>query len=392
MNARLYDPKIHRFLATDNFVQDPGNPQNYNLYGYVFNNPLRYTDPSGNYAVVDDIIAAVVGGIINLGVNIYQGNIKGNFWDAVGKGAAAFGAGAVGGWAALYPEFGGWVWGGAIVGGTNAWLSGENVTEGAIFGGITGAVGGALGSWVGSGMTVAVQGIRVSSPVLQGAITGGLGGAAVGGIMNGAIVTIQTGSFSAGIEAFGTGAAMGFATGSVSGAGAGYGSAVKNQISAWNGSSKGTSPSGSIAVDDALAPATKSLNAQIEDLKIDFRKSMNIEPIELTTSSKSWKPSRVYTIYEAGGEVYKFGVTDAKLFRFKQSLLEAGPNAYGKYSNEMPKFKAHISEKYLRSLYFNSTGNYYMRGMTYPYPVNFDTGSRISPKAYENWRLDISRL
>lgn len=108
MNARLYDAKLHRFLAPDNFIQDTGNPQNYNLYGYVYNNPLKFTDPSGNYAVVDDIVAAVIGGLINLGVNIYQGNIKGNFWDVIGKGAAAFGSGAAAGTLSLYGPAG-WV-------------------------------------------------------------------------------------------------------------------------------------------------------------------------------------------------------------------------------------------------------------------------------------------
>ena len=48
MNARLYDPMIHRFLQPDNFIQDPANTQNYNQYGYVLNNPLLYIDPSGN--------------------------------------------------------------------------------------------------------------------------------------------------------------------------------------------------------------------------------------------------------------------------------------------------------------------------------------------------------
>jgi hypothetical protein len=47
MNGRLYDPKLHRFLQPDNYVQDPSNTQNYNRYGYVLNNPLKYTDPSG---------------------------------------------------------------------------------------------------------------------------------------------------------------------------------------------------------------------------------------------------------------------------------------------------------------------------------------------------------
>lgn len=48
MNARLYDPLLHRFLQVDNFIQDPSNTQNYNQYGYVLNNPLKYTDPSGD--------------------------------------------------------------------------------------------------------------------------------------------------------------------------------------------------------------------------------------------------------------------------------------------------------------------------------------------------------
>lgn len=49
MNGRLYDAKLHRFLQPDNFVQDPSNTQNYNRYGYVLNNPLKYIDPSGEY-------------------------------------------------------------------------------------------------------------------------------------------------------------------------------------------------------------------------------------------------------------------------------------------------------------------------------------------------------
>ena len=47
MNGRVYDPLLGRFLSPDNHIQAPGNPQNYNRYSYVLNNPLKYTDPSG---------------------------------------------------------------------------------------------------------------------------------------------------------------------------------------------------------------------------------------------------------------------------------------------------------------------------------------------------------
>lgn len=47
MNGRVYDPVLHRFLQADSMVQEPYNTQNYNRYGYCLNNPLKYTDVSG---------------------------------------------------------------------------------------------------------------------------------------------------------------------------------------------------------------------------------------------------------------------------------------------------------------------------------------------------------
>lgn len=47
MNGRIYDPTLGRFLQPDPVIQDTANPQNWNAYTYVFNNPYRYTDPSG---------------------------------------------------------------------------------------------------------------------------------------------------------------------------------------------------------------------------------------------------------------------------------------------------------------------------------------------------------
>ena len=63
MNARLYDPVVHRFLQPDAFVQDPTNTQCYNRYGYASNNPLKYNDPSGNILPALAIAAIIGAGI-----------------------------------------------------------------------------------------------------------------------------------------------------------------------------------------------------------------------------------------------------------------------------------------------------------------------------------------
>jgi RHS repeat-associated protein len=47
MNGRIYDPVVSRILAPDNFVQTPDFSQNFNRYSYALNNPLMFTDPSG---------------------------------------------------------------------------------------------------------------------------------------------------------------------------------------------------------------------------------------------------------------------------------------------------------------------------------------------------------
>ncbi|GHV29799.1 hypothetical protein FACS1894177_01290 [Bacteroidia bacterium] len=49
MNGRVYDPVLGRFLSPDPFVQVPDFSQSYNRYSYCLNNPLRYTDPNGEF-------------------------------------------------------------------------------------------------------------------------------------------------------------------------------------------------------------------------------------------------------------------------------------------------------------------------------------------------------
>lgn len=47
MNGRVYDPLMAQFFSPDPHIQAPGNWFNYNRYAYCLNNPLRYSDPTG---------------------------------------------------------------------------------------------------------------------------------------------------------------------------------------------------------------------------------------------------------------------------------------------------------------------------------------------------------
>ena len=90
MNGRMYDPVISRMLSPDNFVQDPTNFDNYNRYSYCLNNPLKYTDPSGEFWHL--IIGGIIGGTTNVLFNLK--NID-NFWQGLGYFGIGAGAGAL---------------------------------------------------------------------------------------------------------------------------------------------------------------------------------------------------------------------------------------------------------------------------------------------------------
>ena len=90
MNGRMYDPIMSSFLSVDNYVQSPENSQNFNRYAYCLNNPLKYTDPDGEFWHL--VIGAAVGGTINLLTNWMCGNV-----DNFGQGLAYFGIGALAG-------------------------------------------------------------------------------------------------------------------------------------------------------------------------------------------------------------------------------------------------------------------------------------------------------
>ena len=83
MNGRLYDPVLGRFFSPDNYVQMPDNSQNFNRYNYCLNNPLKYTDPSGNLFGIDDAVIAFA--VFNMASSMMQAAYNGeSVWKAGG--------------------------------------------------------------------------------------------------------------------------------------------------------------------------------------------------------------------------------------------------------------------------------------------------------------------
>ena len=82
MNGRLYDPLLARFLSPDNYVQLPDFSQSFNRYSYCLNNPLKYTDPSGELFGFDDILV--------IAAMAYMGGVQANISHAMNNGSNPF--------------------------------------------------------------------------------------------------------------------------------------------------------------------------------------------------------------------------------------------------------------------------------------------------------------
>ena len=160
MNARLYDPMLGRFLSPDNLVQAPSLGQNYNRYSYCLNNPLRYTDQSGEIFGIDDILVGMaIGAIINVAYQGFKGNIH-NPMD-VFKAATIGAAGA------------------AVASMTVAWsgIAAVGVIGGAKVGaiaGLSGSITTGIGNAMGFSDDMSLQDVFFSTTI--GAVTGGIYG------------------------------------------------------------------------------------------------------------------------------------------------------------------------------------------------------------------------
>lgn len=135
MNGRIYDPVLGRFLSPDNYIQAPGNPQNYNRYSYALNNPLVYVDPDGEWLW---LIPVAIGGIINVVSNWDHIQQVDNFWQGLGRGALYFAAGGANVGLSM-TGVGGAIGGGALQSAANAAIRGEPINKVLIEAGIGGA-------------------------------------------------------------------------------------------------------------------------------------------------------------------------------------------------------------------------------------------------------------
>ena len=227
-HARAFDAQRGGHPLGRWHVHDPAY-QFASPYVGMGNNPVMGVDPDGKWAIVDDLAAALIGGVINLGSNIIQGNISGNFWEVLGQGAAAFGAGAASGTLSLYGPAG-WIAGGAILGATNAGLAGTDMGMGMLTGAATGLAGGALGSKVAPVIGKLFN--KIASPALQGFLSGAVGGAVTGGVIGGATSVAGGGSFLGGAA---SGALVGSITGGLAGAGGAIRTARGRGFNPWTG-------------------------------------------------------------------------------------------------------------------------------------------------------------
>ena len=119
LQTRYYDPSICRFINADNYelvATLSSVPGELNMYSYCNNNPIMYTDETGEFlistavligAIIGAVIGATVGGVIAYNIAEEQGA---SGWElvgwtalgAVGGGVIGAGIGAVAGYGVGY--------------------------------------------------------------------------------------------------------------------------------------------------------------------------------------------------------------------------------------------------------------------------------------------------
>lgn len=224
MNGRLYDPVLGRMLSSDNYVQEPGFTQSYNRYTYAFNNPLKYTDPNGQIAFWDNVIAGAVMGVYNVVTN-FKAAVA-NPW----KGLGFFGVGFASGVLAANGQIAA---SGAVLGAGNAALGGgtaQEILRDAALGAVTSTAGSALGNTVSPLVSKAVG--EIGSPILKNIAVEMISGVVVGSAFGAIGAGITGGDILSGI---GNGAFLGLGAGVASGTAKGLIYSRQYGVNPWTG-------------------------------------------------------------------------------------------------------------------------------------------------------------
>ena len=177
MNGRVYDPVMSTFLSPDNYIQAPDNSQNFNRYAYCLNNPLKYTDPSGESIVLAAVVGAFWGAAFSMAMNFDNIRTDADFVNVATLGALGGAVGGAAGFAA------------------SSAVAGVLGTTGAIPGFVTSASGGFAGGFAGTSVTSWCTGSTFGDGLWAGLKAGAISGLAAGliGAHNGAIDAINAG-------------------------------------------------------------------------------------------------------------------------------------------------------------------------------------------------------
>ena len=336
MGGRIYDAHTHQFLTPDPYMQAPESWLNHNRYAYCMQNPVMYTDPTGEYFGIDDVLAMVIGGGVNAVSQLVSGNVHN-----VGQFFAYFGVGAVSAEVSLYASP---VVGGMLLGGGNAALNGvfsgegvkvDNVLAGMFIGGATSYLGGVISNEISSVVSPWMS--NIMSPILRQSLTNSLSGAATGFVLSTGFSLLNGCDWKTALAEGGKGALIGFTTGTLAGIAKGIKYGKDNKVNPWTGK---------------------------ELPKPDF----DLEPIKPCTVTSATRPSNLvadeggnYSVYEgrepSTGVVKYVGITRRDLqVRWNEHLRSNSPRAGLIYSpvdgaTGLSQTNGHIWEQNLMNQY-----------------------------------------
>jgi len=353
MNGRMYDPIIGRMLSPDPYVQGFAGTQGFNRYSYCVNNPLKYTDPDGEWVHV--VVAAVIGGVMNVVTNLDA--IDGDFL----KGFVAFNVGAGQGALTAVCPVAGIIVGGAVTGATNNIIaqtgkdfSGMNNIDWNQVGVMAGvgvassAVGYFAGQWAGKyGGGLVINGLKINSPVVQSTVTGAIGGAGggyAGGYTGGYLLTGDPKlANKMGLQGMWTG----LGTGATSGFAGGYLGAKEAGINPWTGKANN-----SITIGEGMDSRVKPISKDLSSGNIGDDWSSNIEAyqhgkptqegmdfnqrwIEFKMQNKSY----IYDIGPKGNQPV------SPYYNMELNTIMNYPNTYNVYPVQQPGLRILIIHK-----------------------------------------------